>query len=62
LIIAQILSTQDSQQFNLAQDTFKSAIATVEGLRGEIISGEESKRIPNGYIFIVTVVLIYNHH
>lgn len=44
MIIAQILSTQDSQQFNLAQDTFKSAIATVEGLRGEIISGEESKR------------------
>ena len=37
---------QDSQQFNLAlaYDTFKSAIATVEGLRGEIISGEESKR------------------
>ncbi|MCS6282839.1 MAG: CHAT domain-containing protein, partial [Dolichospermum sp.] len=35
---------QDSQQFDLAYDTFKSAIATVEGLRGEIISGEESKR------------------
>ena len=35
---------QDSQQFYLAYDTFESAIATVEGLRGEIISGEESKR------------------
>ena len=35
---------QDSQQFDLAYDTFESAIATVEGLRGEIISGEESKR------------------
>ncbi|BAY05050.1 TPR repeat-containing protein [Anabaena cylindrica PCC 7122] len=35
---------QESQQFNLAYDTFKSAIATIEDLRGEIISGEESKR------------------
>ena len=38
------IAYQDSQQLNLAYDTFKSAIATVEGLRGEIISGEESKR------------------
>ncbi|MFN7526683.1 MAG: CHAT domain-containing protein [Dolichospermum sp.] len=38
------IAYQDSQQFDLAYDTFKSAIATVEGLRGEIISGEESKR------------------
>ena len=35
---------QDSQQFDLAYDTFKSAITTVEDMRGEIISGEESKR------------------
>ena len=35
---------QDSQQLNLAYDTFTQAIATVEDLRGEIISGEESKR------------------
>ncbi|MBD2441666.1 CHAT domain-containing protein [Dolichospermum sp. FACHB-1091] len=38
------IAYQDSQQFDLAYDTFKSAIATVEGLRAEIISGEESKR------------------
>ena len=38
------IAYQYSQQLNLAYDTFKSAIATVEGLRGEIISGEESKR------------------
>ncbi|QSV63925.1 MAG: CHAT domain-containing protein [Dolichospermum sp. DL01] len=35
---------QGSQQFDLAYDTFESAIITVENLRGEIISGEESKR------------------
>ncbi|QEI40499.1 hypothetical protein BMF77_01068 [Dolichospermum sp. UHCC 0315A] len=35
---------QDSQQFDLAYDTFKSALVTVEDIRGEIISGEESKR------------------
>ena len=38
------IAYQDSQQFDLAYDTFKSAIATVEDIRGEIISGEESKR------------------
>ncbi|MDB9523477.1 hypothetical protein PN480_16210 [Dolichospermum circinale CS-1225] len=38
------IAYQDSQQLNLAYDTFKSAIATVEDLRVEIISGEESKR------------------
>ncbi|MTJ39343.1 CHAT domain-containing protein, partial [Dolichospermum sp. UHCC 0406] len=35
---------QQSQQFDLAYDTFKSALVTVEDIRGEIISGEESKR------------------
>ena len=35
---------QESQQFDLAYDTFKSALVTVEDIRGEIISGEESKR------------------
>ena len=35
---------QESQQFDLAYDSFKSAITTVEDIRGEIISGEESKR------------------
>ena len=35
---------QKSQQFDLAYDSFKSAIATVEDIRGEIISGEASKR------------------
>ncbi|MBE9258762.1 tetratricopeptide repeat protein [Dolichospermum sp. LEGE 00246] len=35
---------QESQQFDLAYDTLKSAIATVEDIRGEIISGEASKR------------------
>jgi CHAT domain-containing protein len=35
---------QKSQQLDLAYNTFKSAIVTVEDLRGEIISGEESKR------------------
>jgi CHAT domain-containing protein len=38
------IAYQYSQQLNLAYDTFKSAIATVEDIRGEIISGEESKR------------------
>ena len=38
------IAYQDSQQLNLAYDTFKSAIVTVEDIRGEIISGEESKR------------------
>ena len=35
---------QYSGQFNSAYNTYESAIATVESLRGEIISGEESKR------------------
>ncbi|MFM7405753.1 MAG: CHAT domain-containing protein, partial [Cuspidothrix sp.] len=35
---------QDSQQLNLAYSTFTQAIVTVENIRGEIISGEESKR------------------
>ncbi|MEA5581318.1 CHAT domain-containing tetratricopeptide repeat protein [Nodularia harveyana UHCC-0300] len=35
---------QESQQFDLAYSTFTDAIITVEDLRGEIISGEESKR------------------
>ena len=35
---------QDAKRFNLAYSTFESAIETVEYLRGEIISGDESKR------------------
>ncbi|MEO1432426.1 MAG: CHAT domain-containing protein [Cyanobacteria bacterium J06633_8] len=35
---------QDEGRFNAAYNTYESAIATVELLRGEIISGEESKR------------------
>ncbi|MBH8556334.1 tetratricopeptide repeat protein [Nostocaceae cyanobacterium CENA357] len=35
---------QDTKQFDLAYTTFASAIATVEALRGDIISGEEAKR------------------
>ena len=35
---------QDTNQFDLAYNTFESAIATVDFLRGEIFSGEESKR------------------
>ena len=35
---------QDEGRFNSAYNTYKSAIVTVELLRGEIISGEESKR------------------
>ena len=35
---------QDSNQFTSAYNTFASAIATVESLREEILSGEESKR------------------
>ncbi|NET84735.1 MAG: tetratricopeptide repeat protein [Moorea sp. SIO1F2] len=38
------LAYQDSNQFNLAYSTFASAIDTVESLREEIISGDESKR------------------
>jgi len=35
---------QDSNQFTLAESSFASAIETVEDLRDEIVSGEESKR------------------
>ncbi len=35
---------QEAKQFNLAYTTFKSVITTVESLREEIVSGEESKR------------------
>ncbi len=35
---------QNDGRFSLAYDTYESAITTVELLRGEIISGEESKR------------------
>ena len=35
---------QNEGRFNSAYDTYKSAIATVELLRSEIVSGEESKR------------------
>ena len=35
---------QDEGRFNSAYNTYESAIAAVELLRGEIISGEESKR------------------
>ncbi|NDJ24117.1 CHAT domain-containing protein [Nostoc sp. B(2019)] len=35
---------QNEKQFDLAYNTFADAIATVESLRGEIISGDESKR------------------
>ncbi|MEH1824550.1 MAG: CHAT domain-containing protein, partial [Nostoc sp.] len=35
---------QDANQFPKAYNTFESAIATIESLREEIVSGEESKR------------------
>ncbi|UKO98421.1 CHAT domain-containing protein [Nostoc sp. UHCC 0870] len=35
---------QDANKFDLAYNTFESAIDTVESLREEIVSGEESKR------------------
>ncbi|MCF2145915.1 CHAT domain-containing protein [Desmonostoc muscorum LEGE 12446] len=35
---------QDTNKFNLAYNTFESAIVTIESLREEIVSGEESKR------------------
>ncbi|MTJ23173.1 CHAT domain-containing protein [Dolichospermum sp. UHCC 0352] len=38
------IAYQKLQQFDLAYSTFVIAIATVEDLRGEIISGEDSKR------------------
>ncbi|MBD2603526.1 CHAT domain-containing protein [Scytonema hofmannii FACHB-248] len=37
-------SYQDANQFYLAYSKFKSAIVTIESLREEIVSGEESKR------------------
>ncbi|NJM70152.1 MAG: CHAT domain-containing protein [Scytonema sp. RU_4_4] len=38
------ITYQDAQRFTDAYTTFKSAIETAELLRGEIVSGEESKR------------------
>ncbi|WP_414582013.1 CHAT domain-containing protein [Scytonema sp. PCC 10023] len=38
------IAYQDAQRFTDAYTTFKSAIETVELLRGEIVSGDESKR------------------
>ncbi|MEH2111611.1 CHAT domain-containing protein [Nostoc sp.] len=38
------IAYQDANQFDLAHNTFESAIATIESLREEIVSGEESKR------------------
>ncbi|MGQ4647386.1 CHAT domain-containing protein [Lyngbya aestuarii] len=38
------ITYQDSQQFAEAETTFKDAIETVEFLRGEIVSGDQSKR------------------
>ncbi|MEH2127185.1 CHAT domain-containing protein, partial [Nostoc sp.] len=38
------IAYQNSNQFTSAYDQFKSAIDTVESLRSEIVSGEESKR------------------
>ena len=38
------MAYQDSNRFTLAYNAFASAIATVESLRSEIVSGEESKR------------------
>jgi CHAT domain-containing protein len=35
---------QNAKRFTEAYNTYKSAIATVESLRGEIVSGDESKR------------------
>ncbi|WP_375515805.1 CHAT domain-containing protein, partial [uncultured Nostoc sp.] len=35
---------QDTKQFDLAYNTFASTIATVEALRGDIVSGDEAKR------------------
>ncbi|MEH2442152.1 CHAT domain-containing protein, partial [Nostoc sp.] len=38
------IAHQDTNKFDLAYNDFKSAIITVESLREEIVSGEESKR------------------
>ncbi|MDZ8261266.1 CHAT domain-containing protein, partial [Nostoc sp. ChiQUE01b] len=38
------IAYQNANQFALAYNTFESAIATIESLREEIVSGEESKR------------------
>lgn len=38
------IAHQDANQFPKAYNTFESAIATIESLREEIVSGEESKR------------------
>ena len=44
LFVLGMLYQDDTQQFDLAYNTFAEAIATVESLRGEINSGEEAKR------------------
>ncbi|OUL19007.1 CHAT domain-containing protein, partial [Nostoc sp. 106C] len=38
------IAYQNANQFDLAYNTFESAIATIESLREEIVSGEETKR------------------
>ncbi|MEH2317760.1 CHAT domain-containing protein, partial [Nostoc sp.] len=38
------IAYQNANQFSKAYNTFESAIATIESLREEIVSGEESKR------------------
>jgi tetratricopeptide (TPR) repeat protein len=38
------IAYQNANQFPTAYNTFESAIATIESLREEIVSGEESKR------------------
>jgi hypothetical protein len=38
------IAYQNANQFPKAYNTFESAIATIESLREEIVSGEESKR------------------
>ena len=38
------ITYQSTGRFSLAYDSFKSAITTIESLREEIVSGEESKR------------------
>ncbi|MBE8966049.1 tetratricopeptide repeat protein [Nostocales cyanobacterium LEGE 12452] len=38
------ITYQDANQLNVAYNTFNSAIVTIESLRSEIVSGDESKR------------------
>ena len=56
------ITYQNTNQLTLAYDTFTSAITTVESLRSEIVSGEESKRkqaeyFSQVYRFMVEVCL-----